>query len=122
MHDAIRFHSFRTDQDEHQIEPNDRVRATYLVSNQSEGVVLFDVRLTHHDRVDHEGRAVLRCEPGSVELEGSLQPHEERQVSIELVTIDHLPGRHPLKVSATFDCRPVSPVAEVLFEFSVSPD
>ncbi len=119
---ALRFGGWRIDPGEHQLEPFDRVRATYLVGNPSDWVEIIDVRLTHVDRLDNAGKVVLRCEPAVVTLDGPLKPHEERQVTVELITDGHLPGRHPLRVQAAFDCRPVSPTAEAVFEFTVTPD
>ncbi|MEZ5226280.1 MAG: hypothetical protein R2710_06290 [Acidimicrobiales bacterium] len=122
MAPALSFHSFELDPNEHRLDPNDRVRATYLVANRDDSVVLGDIVLTHHDRVDNGGAVILRCEPGQLRIEGELTPHEERQVSLELFTNEHLPGRHTLQVTATFSCRPVSPEADARFEYTVAAD
>ncbi len=122
MAEMLSFHDFRFDQNEHQLEPDDRVVATYLVTNTSAGVELTDVTITHVDRVANDGMVVLRCEPSTVVLSGSLAPNEERQVTVELVTTGHVPGRHPFRVQAQFNCRPVTPTAEGMFEFTVAAD
>ncbi len=118
----LSFHDFSFDRREHQLEPDDRVVATYLVTNRCDCVDLTDVEITHVDRVANDGTVMLRCEPSVVALEGPLGPNEERQVTVELFTTGHLPGRHPLRVQARFNCRPVTPTAEGLFEFAVAAD
>lgn len=122
MGEALRFHDFGVDKNEHQLEPDDRVVATYLVTNTCDCVELTDVAITHVDRVANDGTVVLRCEPATVVLAGSLAPNEERQVTVELITKNHVPGRHPLRVQARFNCRPVAPEANSMFEFTVAAD
>lgn len=122
MSEALDIHGFALDRDEHQLEPDDRVFATYLVSNRCDCVELTDIVLFHTERVDNAGRTVLRCEPATVTLAEPLLPNEERQVRIELVTTGHLPGRHPFRVQAEYRCRPIQPRSDHLFDYSVVPD
>ncbi len=118
----LSFHDFGFDSKEHQLEPNDRVVATYLVTNRCDCVDLTDVEITHIDRVANDGTVVMRCEPPVVALDGPLAPNEERRITVELITTGHLPGRHPLRVQARFHCRPTTPSAEAVFEFAVAAD
>jgi hypothetical protein len=122
MSEALRFHGFSMDRTEHQLEPEDNATATYLVSNQCDCVELTDVEITHADRTDNDGAVVLRCEPAIVRLPGRLAPNEERQVTIKMTTQGHLPGRHALRVHASYRCQPVAPTVDGLFEFDIAPD
>lgn len=122
MSEALRFHQFAMHRDEHQLEPDDRAMASYLIMNCSEWAVLTNIVITHPERTNVDGEVVLSCEPSTVVIPGSLAPNEERRVSLELITRGELPGRHALKATATFDCHPVSPVAEGLLEITVVAD
>ena len=122
MHQALEFHDFQVDPHEHQLEPHDSAAATYRVSNRCECTVITSIEITHVERTDVEGNVTLRCVPQAVTLPGPLGPNESRQISVELITNGELPGRHALRVRASYDCRPVDPQVDGLLEFTVSAD
>jgi len=122
MNEALHFHDFEIDRNEHQLEPEDRVAATYIVTNRCECVVVTSIEITHLDRTDLNGHVTLRCVPSVVEVPGPLAPNEARQISIELMTQGELPGRHALQVQATYACNPVAPRVDALLEFTVTAD
>jgi hypothetical protein len=108
--------------DEHQLEPTDRVEASYTISNGSSDVELFDVVLTHENRYDNDGQAVLTVEPATVRMEGPITPHDTRVVTLTLHTSNHLSGQHPLSVKAGFKCRPMKPETVAVLEYTVTAD
>lgn len=122
MNEALHFHDFEIDRNERQLEPEDRVTATYLVTNRCDCVVVTSIEITHLDRTDVDGHVTLRCVPSVVKVPGPLGPNEARQVTIELMTQGELPGRHALQVRATYACAPVVPEVDGLLEFTVTAD
>lgn len=118
----LRIEHFSIDPNEHQLEPTDRVEASYTISNGSSDVELFEIVLTHEVRYDNDGRPVLTVEPATVRVEGSITPHDTRVVTLTLLTSNHLPGRHPLRVKAGFKCRPVKRETVAVFEYTVTAD
>lgn len=122
MNEALHFHDFEIDRNEHQLEPEDRVSATYLVTNRCDCAVLTSIEITHVDRTDVNGHVTLRIVPSVVEVPGPLAPHETRQISIELMTRGELPGRHALQVRATYACEPVAPHVDAHLEYTVAAD
>lgn len=122
MNDALHFHDFEIDRNEHQLEPEDRATATYLVTNRCDCVVVNSIRITHLERTDIHGQPTLKCVPSVVELSGPLGPNEGRQVSLELITQGELPGRHALRLQASYECSPVKPTVDAHMEFRVAAD
>ncbi len=122
MKQVLDFHDFTLDRNEHQLEPDDRVTATYMVTNRCDCVTVTSIEITHMERTDVNGMVTLSCEPSVVTVPDSLDPHESRQVSLELVTRGELPGRHALRIRATYSCRPVAPTVDGLLEFTVTAD
>lgn len=122
MTEALHFHDFEIDRSEHQLEPEDRVTATYMVTNRCDCVVVTSIEIYHLDRTDNDGQVTLRCAPSVVNLAGPLAPNESRQVSLELITRRELPGRHVLRVRANYSCSPVTPSVDALLEFTVAAD
>jgi hypothetical protein len=119
---ALQFHHLDVDRAEHQVESEDRVAAAYVIVNRCDCAVLTDIVITHPVRTDVDGEVVLSCEPSTVVIPGELAPHEERQVTLEIVTQGELPGRHALRFEATYRCRPVVPTAQGLLELLVVAD
>ena len=113
---------FQIDRDEHQIEPEDRADATYWIRNTSAFFELSEIELVHFERTNTDGAVVLSWEPSSVLVPGVLGPQQERQISVELVTRGELPGRHAVRVQATFESRPVSLPVDGLLEVTVTAD
>lgn len=122
MNEALQFHDFGIDPNEHQLEPHDRTTATYLVTNRCDCSVLTSIEITHTDRTDVDGNVTLKCLPSVVTVPGPLAPNESKQISVELITDGELPGHHALRIRATYDCRPVTPHVDGLLEFTVSGD
>lgn len=122
MNEALEFHDFEVDPNEHQLEPHDRTTATYLVTNRCTCAVVTSIEITHVARTDVQGNVTLRCIPSVVTVAGPLGPNESRQISLEMVTDGELPGRHALRVKAVYECRPVTPEVDGLLEFTVSGD
>ncbi len=122
MNEALHFHDFQIDRNEHQLEPEDRATATYMVTNRCDCVVVTSINISHLERTDVSGRTTLECVPAVVEVAGPLGPNETRQVSVELVTRGELPGRHPLRLQATYSCRPFQPTVDAVMEVSVAAD
>ncbi len=73
-------------------------------------------------RIKMAGEVVLSCEPSTSLVPGQLAPHEERSISVEIVTRGELPGRHVLRVKATYASKPINPTTEGLFELTVTAD
>ncbi len=122
MTESLVFREFQVSRAEHQLEPDDRAMATYLITNSCDCLILTDIVITHPERTNVAGEVVLSCEPSMILIPGQLAPHEERRISLEIVTQGELPGRHALRVKATFASKPVRPTTEGLFELTVTAD
>ena len=122
MAESLVFREFQLSRAEHQLEPDDRAIATYLIGNQCDCSILTDIVITHPERTNTAGEVVLSCEPSTFPVPGQLAPHEERSISVEIVTHGELPGRHALRVKATYASKPFNPTAEGLFELTVAAD
>ena len=118
----LRIEHFFVDPYELQLEPTDRVAASYTITNGSGNDELCDIVLTHVARADNDGHPVLTIEPATVRIDGPIQPHDTRSVSLTLITNNHLPGRHPLRVEARFTCQPVERETVAVFDFNVASD
>lgn len=122
MAESLAFRGFEVSRAEHQLEPEDRAIATYLITNRCDCSILTDIVITHPERTNTSGEVVLSCEPSMVLVPGQLAPHEERRISLEIVTHGELPGRHALRVKATYASKPVNSTADGLFELTVTAD
>ncbi len=122
MAESLVFREFQVSRAEHQLEPEDRAIATYLIANHCDCSILTDIVVTHPERTNVAGEVVLMCEPSTILVPGQLAPHEERRISLEIVTRGELPGRHALRVTATFMSKPANPAVDGLFELTVAAD